>query len=67
MHCKRPLTSRGHVHPGESDSSDDTFAEAQQERASLLLLQEGFLFAFAHKPHDQATDGAQVKQKWIND
>lgn len=53
------LTSYGGVYPGEGDSSNDTFTEAQQERASLFLLQEGLLFAFAHKTHDEAT--VQIK------
>lgn len=51
----KPLTSRGGVHPGEGDTSDDTFTEAQQERASLFFLQEGLLFAFAHETHNEAT------------
>lgn len=49
------LTVWSGYHPREGDSSNDTFTEAQQERASLFFLQEGLLFAFAHKTHDVAT------------
>lgn len=51
----KPLTSYGGVHPGEGDTANDTFTEAQQERASLFFLQEGLLFAFAHETHNEAT------------
>lgn len=53
------LTSYGGFHPREGDSSNYAFTEAQQECASLFFLQEGLLFAFAHKTHDEAT--VQIK------
>lgn len=59
---KTNLTSYGCFHPREGDSSNDTFTEAQQERASLFFLEEGFLFAFAHEPHDVAT--VQIESSW---
>lgn len=47
------LTSHSDLHPGEGNSPNDAFTETQQERASLFLLQERFLFAFGHKTHDE--------------
>lgn len=51
---KGHFTSRADFHPGEGDSSNDTFTEAQQERAPLLLLQKRLLFALVHKTHDES-------------
>lgn len=51
---KKHLTRWSGVYPGESDSTNDTFTEAQEERASLFPLQESLLFASAHEAHDQS-------------
>lgn len=43
------------LHPGEGDSSQVTFTEAQQKGSGLLVLQESALHLLTHKAHDVAT------------
>lgn len=51
---KIKLTFQRCFHPGEGDPADDALAEAQQEGAALLFLQQQLLLAFAHEAHDVA-------------